>query len=117
MKPIQSLIAIALLFALSGCNSIEAQHKRFIEAQNAEVGYPFYGNGTTTREVKISETESEFIPKSFDADSYAVVWRVDTTTRGPYHHPNGMTFPIQGIKKAWRFIGDPNKALMPLRLN
>jgi hypothetical protein len=114
MKP--TLFLLGALFLVSGCNSIEVQHRRFVGAKNSEIGFPFYGNGTTTNEVKLNETESEFIPKSWEADGYAVVWRVDTTERGPYHHPNGMTFHIQGMKKSWRFIGDPNKALMPFRL-
>ena len=63
------------------------------------------------KEVKISASMSEFVPETIPSDRAVVAWTVDTTSRGPFQHPtNGMTFQIQGMKKSWRLIGDPELA-------
>jgi hypothetical protein len=104
-----AVLAVGLVMA-SGCASIEAQHRDFIAQTDRQIGEPFYGNGYGYRVVAINSTESEFIPDPMPEGG--VAWTVDTSRRGAYHHPNGVTFEIQGMKKSWRFIGDPMKCLL-----
>ncbi len=54
----------------------------------------------------------EFVPDPILACGCGVAWIVDTRTKGPYHHPNGSIFTIEGIKKSWRFVGDSQKCLL-----
>jgi hypothetical protein len=112
---ITTFVICLMLFLIGGCNSIVAQHHRFIEYQNAQIGLPFYAYELQGRhEIKINETESEFVPDSIPPGGAGLVWKVDTSTRGPYLHPNGLTFQIEGIKKSWRIIGDPQKCLIKI---
>ncbi len=111
MKRALVLIVMALMLDCIGCNSVEAQRRRFVQSHDAQVGLRFYAyEKRSMREVKLSDTESDFVPDP--TPECGVVWRVDTTSRGPYHHPNGMTFDVEGVKKSWRFVGDPAKCLM-----
>jgi len=106
----RDLLLVVCAIALVGCQSIETQRRLFIDYQNAEVGNPLYEEQSTNlREVRLSETESEFVPDSIPASGCAVAWTVDTHAKGPYHHPNGQVFTIEGIKKSWRFVGDSQK--------
>ena len=104
------LFSAVWLVNSSGCASVETQHKDYIAQTNRQIGEPFYGNGYGYRVVAISPTESEFIPDPLPDGG--VAWIVDTSKKGDYQHPNGMTFEIQGMKKSWRFVGDPMKCLM-----
>ncbi len=108
------LLTLSSIFV--GCQSVEGQRQRFIEYQKREIGRPFYSHEARgTREVKISESESEFVPDPMPTSGFGLVWRVDTRTRGPYTHPtNRMTFQIEGVKMSWRLIGDPSKAVMKI---
>jgi len=106
-------LAAVVIALLSGCASVETQHKDFIAYTNREVGEPLYGNGYGYRIVVISPTESEFIPDPMPEGG--VAWMVDTSKKGDYHHPNGTVFEIRGIKKSWRFVGDPMKCLMKIK--
>ncbi len=113
MKLIPLVLFVASAFNCAGCNSIDEQRARFVQYQNREIGNQFYAHDKLgMREVKISETESEFIPDPLPTSGCGIAWIVETRTRGPYRHPNGMTFQIEGVKKSWRFIGDPDKCLM-----
>lgn len=112
MKPVFWLLS--LLVVLAGCESMQTQHRNFVSYQNHEIGNQFYSyEKEGMREVKISDFESEFVPDPLPPSGGGVAWRVDTRTRGAYHHPNGMNFQIEGIKKSWRFVGDPEKCLLP----
>jgi hypothetical protein len=109
-------ITVGLLVAYSaflfvGCQSVGSQERLFVEIQNSEIGRPFYVHELRgMKEVKISESLSEFVPETIPTDRAAIAWTVDTTERGPYRHPNGTTFQILGTKKAWRLVGDPHLA-------
>jgi hypothetical protein len=104
-----SLLVCAL--CLVGCQSVESQKRLFADVHNSEIGRPFYDHEKPgMKEVKISDSMSEFVPETIPSDRAVVAWTVDTSTRGPYHHPNGTTFQIEGIKKSWRLLGDPEKA-------
>ncbi len=99
------------VLCLAGCQSVESQKRLFVDMHDSEVGRPFYDHEKRgMKEVKISYSLSEFVPESVPADRAVVAWTVDTTSRGPYHHSNGMTFQIEGIKKSWRLLGDPELA-------
>ncbi len=105
------------VLCLAGCQSVESQKRLFVDIHNSEIGRPFYDHEKPgMKEVKISDSISEFVPETIPTDHAVVAWTVDTTSRGPYHHPNGMTFHIQGIKKSWRLLGDPEKARTKINL-
>jgi hypothetical protein len=111
MKP--AIFLLSFLVLLVGCESPQTQHRDFIRYQNREIGNQFYAyEKEGMREVKISEIESEFVPDPLPSSGGGVAWLVDTRTRGAYHYPYGMTFQIEGIKKSWRFVGDPEKCLL-----
>lgn len=107
-------LALSLLIGalcLAGCQSVESQKRLFVDMHDSEIGDPFYDHEKPgMKEVKISDTFSEFVPKTVPTDRAVVAWTVDTTQRGPFQHPNGLTFQIQGIKKSWRLLGDPELA-------
>ena len=106
-------LSICAILVLSGCASIETEHRDFIAYQNREIGNQFYSyEKKGMSEVKISEEESEFVPDQLPPGDGGVAWKVDTRTRGAYSHPNGMTFRIEGVKRSWRFVGDPQKCLL-----
>jgi len=104
-------LALSLLLGalcLAGCQSADSQKRLFVDMHNSEIGRPFYDHEKPgMKEVKISDSVSEFVPEMIPSDRAVVAWTVDTTSRGPYHHPNGMTFQIEGMKKSWRLLGDP----------
>ncbi len=105
-------LLIAGLVCFSGCQSVESQKRLFVDMHNSEIGRPFFDREKPgMKEVKISDSLSEFVPETIPSDRAIVAWTVDTTSRGHYQHPtNGMTFQIQGVKKSWRLIGDPELA-------
>jgi hypothetical protein len=108
-----AVVMISMALMLVGCESVETQHRDFIAYQNREIGNQFYSyEKTGMREVKINDTESEFVPDPLPISGGGVAWTVDTRTRGLYFHPNGMTFQIEGVKKSWRFVGDPQRCLL-----
>jgi hypothetical protein len=101
---------------IAGCQSLESEKRLFIDTYNHEIGEPFYDHEKRgMKEVKISDSLSEFVPEPVPRGIAVVVWTVDTTKRGDYRHSNGMTFQIEGIKKSWRLLGDPEKARMRIR--
>lgn len=115
MKKLALSIFIGVLF-FAGCQSVESEKQLFVDTHNYEIGEPFYDHEKRgMKEVKISDSISEFVPESIPSDGAVVAWTVDTTKRGAYHHSNGMTFQIEGIKKSWRLLGDPEKARMRIR--
>ncbi|MFZ2900635.1 MAG: hypothetical protein WA004_18525 [Saprospiraceae bacterium] len=108
---VAAIFLIACFIALAGCQSVESQKRLFVDLKNAEIGRPFYAHEKPgMKEVQISDTLSEFVPEVVPSDRAVVVWTVDTTSRGPYHHPNGTTFQIEGMKKSWSLLGDPELA-------
>lgn len=108
---VAAIFLIACLLPLAGCQSVEGQKRLFVDSKNSEIGRPFYDHEKPgMKEVKISDSLSEFMPETIPTDRAVVAWTVDTSSRGPYRHPNGMTFQIQGMKKSWRLLGDPEKA-------
>ncbi|HYC71805.1 MAG TPA: hypothetical protein VEB66_11400 [Opitutaceae bacterium] len=111
MRLATQLLLIGSLLCSAGCQSVESQKRRFVNIHNSEIGRPFYAYEKRGRkELKISDSVSEFMPETIPNDRAAVAWTVDTTTRGPYQHPDGITFQIEGIKTSWRLLGDPELA-------
>lgn len=111
MKPAVQFILGCLLLGFAGCQSVESQKRVFADIHNGQIGSPFFTyEKPGMKEVRISDTMSEFVPEVIPVDRAVVAWTVDTTTRGPYHHRNGMTFQIEGLKKSWRVLGDPELA-------
>lgn len=106
-------LGILLIMMCTGCMSIKAKRQLYIDMKNAEIDQPFYEyekDGTT--ENKISESVSEFIQEPIPESSCRIAWLVDTSKRGSYEHPtNGITFEIEGFKKSWRFISNPDNCM------
>lgn len=103
------LVLVICLIPIFGCDSVELQQRRFVEDKNYETGSPFYAHEKKgMRETILDAKTSEFAPENLPPSGCAVAWLVDTTTRGDYLHPNGYTFQIEGVKKSWRFVGDPS---------
>lgn len=113
MKFAAHLLLLCSLLCCAGCQTVARQKRLFVDMHNAGIGRPFYEREKQgMKEVKISDSLSEFVPDTIPPDRAVVVWMVDTTKRGPYLHPNGMTFQIEGIKQSWRLLGDPELARM-----
>jgi hypothetical protein len=109
-NPMRHFVPIIFAVALAGCQTIDQQRRNYIDIKNAEIGRPLYNFAKIgTREVRLSKAEVEFIPDPIPISGCGVAWMVDTQTKGPYHHPNGIIFTIEGIKKSWRFVGDSQK--------
>lgn len=109
------LLVLAVL-GLASCNSVARQKERFIESLDYQIGRPFFSHEKRgMREVKITPTLSEFVPEIVTPEGVFTAWTVDTSQRGPYRFPRiDRVYPIEGIKKSWRLIGDPEKARLKL---
>lgn len=111
MKPAACLLVLLPLLGLAGCVSVASQKRLFLDLHNGAIGRPFYAYEMQgMKEVKLSASLSEFVPETVPGDRAVVAWMVDTSSRGPYLHRNGMTFQIEGMKKSWRLLGDPELA-------
>lgn len=101
-------VVTLLVLMCTGCMSIKAKRQMFVDMKNSEIGKPFYEyEKDGMKEYKSIDSESEFIQEPIPESGCGVAWIVDTIKRGPYHHRNGMTFQIEGFKKSWRFLGNP----------
>lgn len=107
------VLLIWLLLGIGACQILDSPREVFSNYQNHLIGKRFYQyERAGMREVKISDVESEFIPELMPANGCEVVWMVDTRSRGEYKHANGETFQIEGTRKSWRYVGDPNKCVL-----
>lgn len=104
-------VVLAGIVCFCGCASVARQHQQYITDRNREIGSPFCENPGSFDIVVISPSEKEFIPRLQPGEG-GVAWRVDTSKAARYHLPNCALIQSQGIKKSWRFVGDPMKCLV-----
>jgi hypothetical protein len=106
-------LGVLLVTMRAGCMSLKAKRQMYIDIKNDEIGLPFYVfDKDGTLEIKISESDFEFIQDPIPENGCGIAWIVDTSERGSYQHPtNGLIFQIEGFKKSWRFIGNPDHCM------
>src|SRR6267154_2229843 len=117
-------VVLGVLLFLSGCipflsneqqnalsHTKEERVQMFKRDKDREVGLPYYFYNSSEQEwceatqcIKVDDKTTEYTPKEDSTKKCVIAWNVDTTSKGPYHHPNGMVFNIAGMKKSWRYV-------------
>ena len=101
----------------------EERIQMFKRDRDREIGLPYYLSKPEqqwceiTQCIKVDDKTSEYISKEDPLKTCVIAWVVNTTAKGPYHHPNGMVFDIAGMKKGWRYISDPQLCFTTIMFN
>jgi hypothetical protein len=119
--------ACCLLSCAVGCSnelmnsaffSDRARLEKFREYHDRQIGEPFYGDESTVCNQHDCSRRAdgwlEIVHEGAFEEGCTIVWEVEPSPTGKYHHRNGMVFDIVGTRRAWRYVSDPGECLFGL---
>lgn len=120
-------VACCMLLYAIGCSnelmnsaiySEQTRIEKFREYHDREIGEPYYGRESVICEQRACTRRADgWLEVTHDGafeEECTIVWEVEPSATGKYHHRNGIIFDIVGTKRAWRYVSDPGKCLFGL---
>jgi hypothetical protein len=123
-----SMLGIVASLLVVGCSneilnaafySTEDRLRKFREYHDREIGEHYVGILSEVCSRRSCATGKdgmlEISHESVFEEDCDIVWIVEPSETGKYHHPtNGLTLNCVGTKRSWRYASDPNHCLFGL---